>query len=51
MAVNYATNNFQAAEHTGATVPLVSNTEGQGLIPPFVQQPQIFTITRDYLGL
>jgi alkaline phosphatase len=51
MAVNYASNNFQAEEHTGATVPLVSNTEGQGLIPAFVQQPQIFTITRDYLGL
>jgi alkaline phosphatase len=51
MAVNYATNSFNAEEHTGATVPLVSNDQGQGLIPPFVQQPQIFTITRDYLGL
>ena len=51
MAVNYATNNFVMEEHTGAAVPLFSNSEGVGLIPPFIQQPQIFTITRDYLGL
>jgi len=51
MAVNYATNNFNAEEHTGANVPLLSNEQGRGLIPSFVQQPQIFTITRDYLGI
>ena len=51
MAVNYATNNFSMEEHTGAAVPLFSNSEGVGRIPPFVQQAQIFEITRDYLGL
>jgi alkaline phosphatase len=51
MAVNYATNNFQMEEHTGAAVPLYSNREGLERIPPFLHQSQIFTITRDYLGL
>ena len=51
MAVNYATSNFMMEEHTGASVPLLSNAEGQGVVPAFVQQPQIFTMVRDYLGL
>jgi len=51
MAVNYATNNFVMEEHTGAAVPLFSNEEGLGRIPPFLQQPQIFQITKDYLEL
>lgn len=51
MAVNYATNNFNMEEHTGAAVPLFSNDEGLERIPPFIQQSQVFTITREYLGL
>ncbi len=51
MAVNYATSNFMMEEHTGASVPLFSNAEGLGIVPAFVQQPQIFTMIRDYLGL
>jgi alkaline phosphatase len=51
MAVNYATSTFLMEEHTGATVPLLSNSEGQGLIPPYLRQPQIFEIARDYLEL
>ncbi|MBT4522861.1 MAG: alkaline phosphatase [Halieaceae bacterium] len=51
MAVNYATNNFFMEEHTGANVPLFANDEGLGRVPAFIQQPQIFTISRDYLGL
>ena len=51
MAINYATTNFMMEEHTGAAVPLFSNSEGEGRIPSFLQQPQIFSITRDYLGL
>ncbi len=51
MAVNYATNNFNMEEHTGAAVPLFSNDEGFERIPPFIQQSQVFTITREYLGL
>jgi alkaline phosphatase len=51
MSINYATSNFIMEEHTGATVPLFSNGEGLGRIPSFVQQPQLFEIIRDYLGL
>ena len=51
LAVNYATNDFIQEEHTGAAVPLFSNEEGIGLIPPFLDQPRIFHIARDYLGI
>jgi alkaline phosphatase len=51
MAVNYATTNFMMAEHTGAAVPLYSNAQGVGRIPPFIRQPDIFEISRQYLGL
>ena len=51
MAVNYGTNNFVMEEHTGAAVPLFSNDEGLGRIPPFIRQSGIFTLSRDYLGL
>jgi alkaline phosphatase len=51
LAVNYATNNFQMEEHTGASVPLFTNSEGVGRIPPFIRQSQVFSISRDYLGL
>jgi len=51
LAVNYATNNFPYGEHTGANVPLFANLEGVGIVPPFLQQRDIFTISRDYLKL
>jgi alkaline phosphatase len=51
MAVNYATNNFAMEEHTGAAVPLFGNSEALGRIPPFVRQSDIFSISREYLGL
>ncbi len=51
MAINYATSNFMMEEHTGATVPLFSNSEGLGRVPSFIQQPQLFDIIRDYLEL
>ena len=51
MSVNYATTNFMMEEHTGAAVPLYANSQGQGKIPAFVQQPEIFKIMMDYLGL
>ena len=51
MAVNYATTNFMMEEHTGAAVPLYSNSEGRDLVPSFVQQPQLFGIMKNYLGL
>jgi alkaline phosphatase len=49
LAVNYATNNFAYEEHSGANVPLFSNSVGLGLVPSMVTQPQIFEIMRDYL--
>jgi hypothetical protein len=51
MAINYATSTFMMEEHTGANVPLFGNAESLGLVPPFVRQPQLFEISRDYLGL
>jgi len=51
LTVNYATSTSSDEEHTGVSIPLLSNAEGMGLIPAFVQQPQIFDISRKYLGL
>lgn len=51
MAINYATTTFRMEEHTGANVPLFGNSEAVGLVPSFVQQTQLFEISRDYLGL
>jgi alkaline phosphatase len=49
--VNYATTNFIMEEHTGAQVPLYSNARGIGIVPPFIQQPEIFEIAVEFLGL
>jgi alkaline phosphatase len=51
LAVNYATNNFPQEEHSGANVPLFANSEGVGIVPSFLQQRDIFAISRDYLKL
>jgi alkaline phosphatase len=51
MTVNYGTSNFIMEEHTGANVPLFSNAAGLGIVPAFVQQPDLFTISKEYLGL
>ena len=51
LAVNYATSTFKLEVHTGANVPLFGNRGSLGLVPPFVQQPQLFEICREYLGL
>ncbi|GAB5450361.1 MAG: alkaline phosphatase [Halioglobus sp.] len=51
MSVNYATTNFMMEEHTGAAVPLYSNSEGIGRLRPFMRQPELFAVMRDYLGL
>ncbi len=49
MGINYATNSFPYAEHTGGQVPLLANTVGQGRVPGMVTQPQIYEIMRDFL--
>ena len=51
MAINYATSNFMMEEHTGASVPLLANLEGQDRVPAFVQQADIYRIMADYLRL
>ena len=51
MAVNYATNNFSHEEHTGANVPVFSNSEGVGRIAAYLRQPDLFRIMTDYLEL
>ncbi len=51
IAVNYATTNFDMEEHTGASVPLYGNEQSLGLVPPFIQQRDVFGITKNYLGL
>ena len=51
IAVNYATNDFFAEEHTGVQVPLLANKEGAGRVPAMLTQPQLFTLMSDYLGL
>ena len=51
IAVNYATNDFFAEEHTGVQVPLLANAEGLGRVPAMLTQPELFTLMTDYLGL
>ena len=49
MAINYATNDFVAGEHTGVTVPLLSNKVGVGIVPSMMTQPEIFGLIKGYL--
>ena len=51
MRINYATNNIQSEEHTGANVPLFANQEGTELIKPFMRQREVFALMADYLAL
>jgi alkaline phosphatase len=51
MAVNYATTNFFREEHTGAAVPVYGNAAALGRVPPYLRQPELFQIMRNYLGI
>lgn len=51
LVVNYATNDFMQAEHTGVTVPVLTNQQGVGRVPSMILQPELFNIMTDYLGL
>ena len=51
LVVNYATNDFMQAEHTGVNVPVLTNMVGRDLVPAMIAQPEIFGIMKDYLGL
>ena len=50
MAINYATNDFFAEEHTGAAVPLFVNRPDLDL-PSYLHQSEIFNIMRRFLDL
>lgn len=49
LAVNYATNDFPAEEHTGTQVPLYGNQQAQGRVPTLLTQPEIFNVMKAYL--
>jgi alkaline phosphatase len=56
MGINYATNESSYEQHTGVNVPLFANKnvqdkDGNNLISSLIQQRDIFTITKTYLGL
>lgn len=51
MGVNYATNNAMIEEHTGTQVPLLANEQLPLGLGANIQQPELFAIMRDYLGL
>ncbi|MAI80647.1 MAG: alkaline phosphatase [Deltaproteobacteria bacterium] len=51
IAVNYATTDFFAEEHTGVQVPILANGVGFGRVPVMLHQTEIFSIMVDYLGL
>ena len=42
---------FFAEEHTGVAVPLHANELGRPLIKTLMTQPEIFGVTREFLGL
>ena len=51
MRINYATNNIQSEEHTGANVPLFANAEGNKVLSPFMRQREIYQAMMQYLEL
>ena len=56
MGINYATNEFNYEEHTGVNVPLFANKNikdqnGKDMMTGLIQQKDIFTISKMYLGL
>ena len=51
LAVNYATNDIFAEEHTGVNVPLLANDQALGLVPSMLTQSEIFDVIKAYLSL
>ena len=49
MAMNYATNEFQAEEHTGVNIPILANEQGKDLVPAYMMQTDIYQIIKNYL--
>ena len=51
MRVNYATNNMNSEEHTGAHVPLYGNDIAGSVINPFMTQRDLYHAMMNYLEL
>ena len=51
MVVNFATNNFPYAEHTGGQVPIYGNAVAADILPTYLLQPDLFTLMRDFLEI
>lgn len=51
MAINYATNDFFAEEHTGVAVPVYGNDVAVGIVDPFITQPDLFHLMAKHLDL
>ena len=51
MAMNYATNEFQAEEHTGVNVPLFGNEAAEPFMRPFLQQSDLHGLILNAFGL
>ena len=51
MSMNYATNEFQAEEHTGVNVPLFGNEAAAPFMRPFLQQSDLHGLILDVFGL
>ncbi|MCE7999587.1 MAG: alkaline phosphatase [Rhodobiaceae bacterium] len=49
MTVNYATNSFLSEEHTGVSVPVLTNATGP--FPTMLTQPGLFDVMTQHLGL
>lgn len=51
MSMNYATNEFQAEEHTGVNVPLFGNEAAAPFVRPFMQQSDLHSLILNVFGL
>ena len=52
LAINYATSNFEAEEHTGANVPIFGNKVAVSeKLPTYMLQSDVFSFMARYLGL
>jgi len=56
LSINYATNDFSYEEHTGVNVPFfanqqVKNAQGEDMITALIKQPDVFEISKTFLGL
>jgi alkaline phosphatase len=51
MRINYATNNFESEEHTGANVPLFANDAARDYVGTYMRQQDVFEAMARFLDL